>query len=32
MSACLGLDVAKSKVDAALLLENGKFKTKVSTF
>lgn len=31
MSACLGLDVAKSKVDAALLLENGKFKTKVFT-
>ena len=29
MSASLGLDVAKSKVDAALLLENGKFKTKV---
>ena len=28
MTACLGLDVAKSKVDAALLMENGKFKTK----
>ena len=29
MSVFLGLDVAKSKVDAALLLENDKFKTKV---
>ena len=29
MSPCLGLDVAKAKVDAALLMENGKFKTKV---
>ena len=29
MSPCLGLDVAKAKVDAALLIENGKFKTKV---
>lgn len=29
MTACLGLDIAKTKMDAALLLENGKFKTKV---
>ena len=29
MSPCLGLDVAKAKVDAALLMDNGKFKTKV---
>ena len=29
MTVFLGLDVAKSKVDAALLLENDKFKTKV---
>ena len=28
MTAFLGLDVAKSKVDAARLTENGKFKTK----
>ena len=28
MTACLGLDVAKNKVDAAILLENGKFKNK----
>ena len=29
MTACLGLDIAKTKMDAALLLENGKDKTKV---
>ena len=29
MPACLGLDIAKSKIDAALLMDNGKFKTKV---
>ena len=29
MSPCLGLDVAKAKVDAALLMDTGKFKTKV---
>ena len=29
MPLCLGLDIAKSKIDAALLLENDKFKSKV---
>lgn len=29
MPVCLGLDIAKSKIDAALLIENGKFKSKV---
>ena len=28
MLPCLGLHSAKKKVDAALLLENGTFKTK----
>ena len=28
MSPCLGLDVAKNKVDAAILMDNGKFKNK----
>lgn len=29
MPLCLGLDIAKSKIDAALLMDNGKLKTKV---
>ena len=29
MTACLGLDIAKQKVDPALLLKNGKYKSKV---
>ena len=28
MSPCLGLDVAKNKGDAAILMDNGKFKNK----
>ena len=32
MPLCLGLDIAKSKIDAPLLLENDKFKIKSKLF